>query len=114
MRNEAKSENELRITLRCRAANVHHASSGKSRPVCVPLAPRATVLDTLRPKHIETGLQQTPYMVEAQICNRNFHTTSVHLTKILDLTTMLLITHDIGAPIGAPHLTTTRKSSMPF
>ena len=46
MRNEAKGEKALRITLRCRVADVHHASSGKSRPVCAPLAPRATVLDT--------------------------------------------------------------------
>ena len=98
MRNEAKGEKELRIPLRCRAANVHHAISGEWGPVCVPLAPRATVLDTLRPKQIETGLQQTHYMVEAQICNRNFHTTSVNLTKILDL----------------PHMTPRRKSSMPF
>ena len=98
MRNGAKGERELRIPLRCRAANVHHAISGEWGPVCVPLAPRATVLDTLRPTQIETCLQQTHYMVEAQICNRNFHTTSVHLTKILDL----------------PHMTTRRKSSMPF
>ena len=51
MRNEAKGEKELRIPLRCRAANVHHAISGEWGPVCVPLAPRATVLDTLRPTH---------------------------------------------------------------
>ena len=98
MRNEAKGEKELRIPLRCRAANVHHASSEKSRPVCVPLAPRATVLDTLQPKQLETYLQQTHYMVEARICNRNFHTTSVNLTEILEL----------------PHMTTRRRSSMPF
>ena len=35
MRNEAKREKELRIPLRCRAANVHHASSGEWGPVCV-------------------------------------------------------------------------------
>ena len=41
---------------------------------------------------------QTHYMVEAQIYNRQFHTRSVNLNKILEL----------------PHMTTRRRSRMPF